>query len=115
MIAMPRRCFVSGFTAWIAIVVASGSAQTQRAPAQTSSPATAPAGNAVEGNRLFNAYGCWQCHGRHAQGSSAGPRLGPGPIPFPAMVAYVRRPTNQMPPFSSKVVTDTELADIHTF
>jgi cytochrome c1 len=85
--------------------------------AQTAQTApTAPAGNAANGRKLFVSFGCYQCHGYEAQGSSAtGPRLGPRPIAFAAFSRYVRRPTNQMPPFTSKVVTDAELADIYAF
>ena len=35
------------------------------------------AGNAENGKRLFSAYGCYECHGRVAQGGAAGLRLGP--------------------------------------
>ena len=76
--------------------------------AQTASAApAAPAGNAANGRKLFVSFGCYQCHGYEAQGSTAtGPRLGPRPIAFAAFSKYVRRPTNQMPPFTAKVVTD---------
>lgn len=86
--------------------------QTSPAPAA----AAAPAGNAEEGKKLYASYGCYQCHGREAQGSSAtGPRLGPKPIAFTAFSRYVRRPTGQMPPYTSKVVSDAEMADIYAF
>ena len=80
-------------------------------------PATgAPAGNADEGKKLFVAVGCYQCHGHEAQGSSAtGPRLGPRPIAFAAFSRYVRQPTNQMPPYTAKVVSDADLANIYAF
>jgi ubiquinol-cytochrome c reductase cytochrome c subunit len=86
----------------------------QTAPVQPS--ASAPTGNADEGKKLFVSYGCYQCHGREAQGSSAtGPRLGPKPIAFTAFSRYVRRPTGQMPPYTAKVVSDTDLANIYAF
>ena len=86
------------------------------APAQAAAPATAPAGNADTGRKLFVSFGCYQCHGYEAQGSSAtGPRLGPKPIAFAAFTRYVRRPTNQMPPFTAKVVADGDLANIYAF
>ena len=73
-------------------------------------------GDVKNGKRLYVSYGCYQCHGREGQGSSAtGPRLGPKPIPLQAFVSYVRRPTGQMPPYTTKVVPDSELADIHAF
>jgi ubiquinol-cytochrome c reductase cytochrome c subunit len=99
----------------VSVVVAltpAARAQNQ-APAQAS---TAPAGNADEGKKLFVSYGCYQCHGREAQGSSStGPRLGPRPIAFTAFSRYVRRPTGQMPPYTSKVVSDADLANIYAF
>ena len=84
--------------------------------AQAPSAQAAPAGNAETGKKLYESYGCYQCHGREAQGSSAtGPRLGPKPIAFTAFSRYVRRPTGQMPPYTSKVVSDSDMADIYAF
>ena len=107
----------------VAALLIAGTAMGVRAGAQAPAPAAAPQaapavppGNAVNGRRLFVSFGCYQCHGYEAQGSSAtGPRLGPRPIPFANLVRYVRRPTNQMPPFTAKVVSDAELADIYAF
>jgi len=86
--------------------------------AQTSAPqpGAAPAGNAEAGKKLFVSYGCYQCHGYEAQGSSAtGPRLGPRPIAFTAFSRYVRQPTGQMPPYTVKVVSDADLTNIYAF
>lgn len=75
-----------------------------------------PSGNAANGKRLFASYGCYQCHGREAQGGpGTGPRLAPNPISFAALSKYVRQPTGQMPPYTQKVVKDQELADIYAF
>jgi len=75
-----------------------------------------PAGNAQSGKKLFVSDGCYECHGYMAQGASpTGPRLGPRPIAFAAFTKYVRQPTGQMPPYTSKVVTDAALADIYAF
>ncbi|HLI83450.1 MAG TPA: cytochrome c [Bryobacteraceae bacterium] len=79
------------------------------------SPA-APAGNPQKGKQLFQSYGCYQCHGREGQGEAGtGPRLAPKPIPFAALSKYVRQPTGQMPPYTKKVVSDRDLADIYAF
>jgi ubiquinol-cytochrome c reductase cytochrome c subunit len=76
----------------------------------------APAGNAQKGRQLFQNDGCYQCHGREAQGGlGTGPRLAPRPIAFAALSKYVRQPTGQMPPYTSKVVSDQDLADIYAF
>lgn len=74
-----------------------------------------PTGNADKGKQLFNSYGCYACHGLEGQGGETGPRIGPNPAPFPAFSAYVRKPANQMPPFTEKVVSNQDLADIHAF
>ena len=74
----------------------------------------APAGNAMNGAKIYISYGCYQCHGYAAQGG-AGARLAPKPIAFAAFTKYVRKPTQQMPPYTAKVVTDQELADIYAF
>jgi len=78
--------------------------------------ASAPAGNAQNGRKLFELDGCYQCHGREAQGGlGTGPRLGPKPIAFAAVQRYIRQPTGQMPPYTAKVVSDKDLADIYAF
>jgi mono/diheme cytochrome c family protein len=92
----------------------------QRAWSQTSASVAkaseAPAGNAETGKKIFNKYGCYECHGREAQGTTmGGPRIGPNPVSFDYFVSYVRKPTREMPPYTSKVVTDQELADIYAF
>jgi len=96
---------------FVLIAALSSSAQTP----QRSATAT-PAGNADEGKKLFIADGCYQCHGYEAQGSSAtGPRLGPKPIAFATFTRYVRAPSGQMPPYTAKVVSDADLANIYAF
>ena len=90
-----------------------GSGQTAPAPPST---AAAPAGNADIGRKLFASDGCYQCHGYEAQGSTAtGPRLGPRPISFAAFSRYVRQPIGQMPPYTNKIVSDADLANIYAF
>ncbi len=74
----------------------------------------APAGDAANGKKIFTRYGCYQCHGYDAHGG-AGARLAPNPIAFARFQSYVRRPTGEMPPYTEKVVTDKELADIYAF
>ena len=77
---------------------------------------TAPAGNAEAGRQLFVRKGCFQCHGREGQGSpTTGPRLGPNPLALAAFVLAVRSPRAQMPPYTEKIVSDSELADVRAF
>ena len=108
----------------VALTLVAALTMTVRARAQVQTPPPAPrpsatassAGNAENGKKLFTTVGCYQCHGREAQGSTAtGPRLGPRPIAFAALSKYVRAPTGQMPPYTSKVISDTELTDIYAF
>jgi ubiquinol-cytochrome c reductase cytochrome c subunit len=87
------------------------------APARPApAPQGASAANAEAGRKLFVSYGCYQCHGYEAQGSSAtGPRLGPRPLQFAALSKYVRAPTGQMPPYTAKVLPDADLTIIYAF
>lgn len=114
-----RMPFVAGFLAFL-MVASLAILPANNARARTTSPAPQdekpPAGNSQNGKKLFVSYGCYECHGRQAEGTSAGgPRLGPNPISFPAFVRYIRQPTGQMPPYTIKVVADAELADIYAF
>ena len=79
-------------------------------------PAETTARNAENGKRLFERDGCFECHGFEGQGGPlTGPRLAPDPIPIEAFTAYVRHPAGNMPPYTSKVVSDQELAEIYAF
>jgi ubiquinol-cytochrome c reductase cytochrome c subunit len=81
-----------------------------------SAQANQPKADADNGRRVYMKTGCYQCHGREGQGSPAtGPRLGPNPSPFAAFAAWVRQPRGDMPPYTNKVLTDAELADIYAF
>lgn len=84
-------------------------------PAQAPTAAAVPRGNAENGKKIYAAYGCYQCHNYAANGGGAGPRLAPRPIPFPAFSRYLREPKDQMPPYTAKMVTDQEVADIYSF
>jgi len=67
------------------------------------------------GKATFMRVGCYQCHGREAQGASTGPRLGPNPLPLAAFTRAVRTPRNDMPPYSAKILSDADLADVYAF
>lgn len=96
-----------------ALLLARPGAEAQ-APGPAPKTDAAPSGNAQNGKQIYTSYGCYQCHGREGQGG-AGPRIGPRPIPFAAFARYIRQPRGQMPPYTSKVVSDLELADIYAF
>jgi ubiquinol-cytochrome c reductase cytochrome c subunit len=83
---------------------------------QESKPSDAPSGNAENGKKIFNKNGCYECHGREGQGSvMTGPRIAPDPVPFDVLSRYLRKPTGEMPPYTAKVISDQELADIYAF
>jgi mono/diheme cytochrome c family protein len=74
------------------------------------------AGNGQSGKLLYTKYGCYDCHGRYGEGSTAtGPRLNPIPVSLESLVSYLRHPAGDMPPYTDKVVSDSELADIFAF
>ncbi len=79
------------------------------------------AGDAENGKKLFVADGCYQCHGRQGQGGAVapvgayGPRLAPLRIPLEAVKIYVRHPSGSMPPYTSKVLSDSDIDDIYAF
>jgi mono/diheme cytochrome c family protein len=77
-------------------------------------PDAAPRGDAENGKEIFATYGCYSCHGYAAHGGPGG-RIGPSPYAFAGFSAYVRQPDGVMPLYTSRVVTDQELADIYAF
>jgi mono/diheme cytochrome c family protein len=84
--------------------------------ASTPAAKAAASGNPQSGKVLYTKYGCYECHGRYAEGSTAtGPRLNPNSLSSDAFVSYIRHPANNMPPYTEKVVFDSELADIFAF
>ena len=81
-----------------------------------SAQSPAPAGDAANGQKLFMADGCYQCHGTVGQGSrGTGPRLAPSPVPYEGFAQQVRKPANIMPPYTALVLSDAQLADIYAF
>jgi mono/diheme cytochrome c family protein len=83
--------------------------------APQSSPVDQLKGNAENGKKLFLAYGCYECHGLQGAGASTGPRIGPPPLSLAGVIRYVRAPTGQMPPYTAKVVSDQDVADIYAY
>ena len=84
--------------------------------AQKAQSSDAPSGNAENGKKIFFQHGCYQCHGREGQGSvMTGPRIAPDPPPFEEIASYIRKPTGEMPPYTTKVLPDQDMADIYAF
>ena len=79
----------------------------------SSSAANADEGDSHRGRDLYVRLACYQCHGYEGQGgTSAGPRLGPDPLPAEAMAAFIRVDNGMMPPYTAKLVPDRDVADI---
>jgi mono/diheme cytochrome c family protein len=73
-------------------------------------------GNADTGKRLFKRDGCYECHGILGQGSTGyGPRIGPDPISMQGILNYLRNPSGNMPPYSAKIVSNQDVADIYAY
>ena len=110
---------VSGFSRTLVVVIVSAtvlSGATVRGTILKAQAQPAPAGNVEKGRLGFVRVGCAQCHGREAQGSpTTGPRLGPNGIPYAAFARYVREPRLQMPPYTEKILSDAEVADLYAF
>ena len=98
-----------------ALIAASALAVLSLSAAATAQPPPPHAEDAVHGHQLFMADGCYQCHGTVGQGGSAAPRIAPDPLPAEAIAAYIRKPAGQMPPYSPKVLSDADIADIHAY
>lgn len=81
-------------------------------------PGAAFAASAEHGKAMFILHGCWQCHGTQGQGSiatSGGKRLAPNPLPWEAFSGFVRSTNRAMPPYSEKILSDGDLADIYAY
>jgi mono/diheme cytochrome c family protein len=76
------------------------------------------AASAEHGKTVFIQKGCWQCHGTMGQGSiatSGGKRLAPDPLPWDTFSVFVRSTNRAMPPFSEKILSNDDLADIYAY
>jgi ubiquinol-cytochrome c reductase cytochrome c subunit len=72
-----------------------------------------PRGNAANGKKLFETT-CFECHGYSGQGGGAGPKLIDPPA-YPAFIVQLRTPRNVMPPFTARVLTDQQAADLYAY
>lgn len=73
------------------------------------------AGSAEKGKQTFEQKGCWQCHGYEGQGGVAGPRLANTQLPEESLIAFVHETNGAMPPYSKKLLSDEDLADIYAY
>ena len=78
----------------------------------------APPGDAGKGKRLYLVDGCFTCHGRSGQGGAfngPAPSLAKTEMPFDGFKAQLREPANDMPAYSTAVLSDQEIADMYAF
>jgi mono/diheme cytochrome c family protein len=89
----------------------------QAARAEQAGTDSSPAGNVQTGKKNFTSDGCYECHGLEGQGATqtGAPRIGPPLLSLESFISYVRHPTNQMPPYTSKAISDKDLTDIYTY
>ena len=76
------------------------------------------AASAEKGKEAFIKHGCFQCHGTWGQGSvitSGGKVLTDTQLPFESFKAFVRTTNRAMPPYSEKILSDDDLADIFAY
>jgi mono/diheme cytochrome c family protein len=76
------------------------------------------AASAENGKIAYVKNGCWQCHGLLGQGSlvtSNGTVLSGSPMTFDIFKSYVRTTNRAMPPYSEKILSDGDLADIYAY
>jgi cytochrome c553 len=104
---------LAGLAATLIATQMKASGQDQKSTAQAAAPAT---GNPENGKKIFNTVGCFECHDHEGQGGTGtGPRLAGDPITFSAFVSQLRHPASQMPPYTEKVLSDTQVADIYSY
>jgi mono/diheme cytochrome c family protein len=105
---MARHALLALLTASISVVAVHG-----QGAAVPQKPATS--GNAVRGKQLFLDYSCYACHGYNAQ-TGNGQRLLPPRLTEQVFTLYIRAPrTPQMPPYSTKLLSDAQAADIYAY
>jgi mono/diheme cytochrome c family protein len=78
----------------------------------------APKGDPVNGKRIYLADGCFECHGRVGQGGNFNyptPVLAQIELPEESFIAFIRQAPNDMPSFSTDVLSDKDASDIYAF
>jgi ubiquinol-cytochrome c reductase cytochrome c subunit len=82
----------------------------------SASQTAAPAGDVAKGQAVLQRTGCWQCHGHQGQGGREGPRIAsPVPMNWQVLSTFVRTTKGDMPPYTEKVLSNQELADIYAY
>jgi ubiquinol-cytochrome c reductase cytochrome c subunit len=73
------------------------------------------AASVEKGKTAYVQHGCWGCHGFVGQGGITGPKVGPDPLPVESFSAFVRSTNGPMPPYSEKMLSNEDMADIHAY
>jgi mono/diheme cytochrome c family protein len=103
-------------SACVAVLVAGALAA--RGPGPSALAQNAASGDAANGKRVYLADGCFMCHGRAGQGGAMNypaPAIAKLEMPVESFVSYLRDAPNDMPAYSTDVLSDKEAADIHAF
>jgi mono/diheme cytochrome c family protein len=113
---IPVRLFQWLIPVSAAAALLAGSLAGAQAPAAAAPPA-APlrAGNAENGKKLFATYYCWACHGSLGRAGGAAPAITPSTRTDMELITYLRKPAGNMPAYTSKAISEQELADIAAY
>lgn len=65
-----------------------------------------------EGRQLFNAVGCWACHGYDGPGTLSGPQLAGTALLLPSFERLLRHPVKLMPAYSEQLLSSAQVAKI---
>ena len=93
-----------GFAGIAVVALLVGSVAAAQAPA---------AGSPQQGKELYLKYSCYACHGYDGHGG-AGARIVPLTMTVTRFAAYVHNP-RRMPPYTEKVLSDPQLADLFAY
>src|SRR5207247_10593328 len=70
---------------------------------------------AASGKKLYVLCFCWSRHGSQGRAGGTAPAITPSTRSADDLIKYVRKPRGAMPPYTSKSISDRELADIAAF
>jgi ubiquinol-cytochrome c reductase cytochrome c subunit len=107
---MERNMFHRLLLAAVAVTLIASSVATAQTPAPS-----AQAGSAENGKKLYVTYFCWSCHGSSGRAGGAAPAITPSARSADDLIKYIRKPRGAMPPYTSKSISDREIADIAAF
>jgi mono/diheme cytochrome c family protein len=103
-------------SAYVAVLVAGAFAARGLGPAALAQNAASV--DVANGKRVYLADGCFMCHGRAGQGGAMNypaPAIAKLEMPVESFASFLRDAPNDMPAYSTDVLSDKEAADIHAF